>query len=36
MEDDVFSFVDADCHPVALKPIRQLCELCANPKEKAL
>jgi hypothetical protein len=36
MEDDVFSFVDTDCHPVALKPIRQLCDLCANPSENAL
>ncbi len=34
--DDFFSFVDVDCHPVASKPIRKLCELCANPSEKGL
>jgi hypothetical protein len=33
MENYVFSFVDVDSHPVASKPIRQLCEFRANPSE---
>ncbi len=33
MKNYIFSFVDVDSHPVASKPIRQLCEFRANPSE---
>jgi hypothetical protein len=36
MEYDVFSFINIDWPSVALKPIRQLSELRANPSEKGL
>jgi hypothetical protein len=36
MENYVFGFVDVDGHPVATKPIRQLCEFRANPSQEIL
>jgi hypothetical protein len=36
MKNYVFGFIDVDGHPVARKPIRQLCEFRANPSEEIL